>query len=81
MVETGDEVLDYRHAVEKYRGAQHLVIKGGDHGFSDFGDYLDQVMEFLRRPRGISLIIRASLKPAFPRGSAPFPEQYVVVTE
>ncbi len=46
MVETGDEVLDYRHAVEKYRGAQQLVIQGGDHGFSDFANYLDTVFGF-----------------------------------
>jgi hypothetical protein len=46
MVETGDEALDYRHAVEKYRGAQQLVIAGGDHGFSDFADYLDRVLAF-----------------------------------
>ena len=52
MVETGDEVLDYRHAVERYRGAQQLVIKGGDHGFSDFADYLDEVMEFCAAPAG-----------------------------
>ena len=46
MVETGDEVLDYRQAIEKYRGAQQLVIEGGDHGFSDFADYLDRVLAF-----------------------------------
>ena len=46
MVETGDEVLDYRRAVEMYRGAPQMVIAGGDHGFSDFADYLDRVMEF-----------------------------------
>lgn len=46
MVETGDEVLDYRQAVEKYRGAQQLVVAGGDHGFSDFADYLDRVLAF-----------------------------------
>ena len=46
MVETGDEVLDYRNAVEKYRGAKQLVINGGDHGFSDFSDYIDTVFEF-----------------------------------
>ena len=45
LVETGDEVLDYRHAVEKYRGARQVVIKGGDHGFSDFADHL-VVLEF-----------------------------------
>ena len=48
LVETGDEVLDYRHAVARYRGAHQLVIEGGDHGFSDFADYLDQVLEFCR---------------------------------
>lgn len=46
MVETGDEVLDYRRAVEMYRGAPQMVIAGGDHGFSDFADYLDRVMDF-----------------------------------
>jgi predicted esterase YcpF (UPF0227 family) len=48
LVETGDEVLDYRHAVEKYRGAQQIVIEGGDHGFSDFGQYIEPVLGFLR---------------------------------
>ena len=46
LVETGDEVLDYRHAVETYQGARQLVIEGGDHGFSDFAKYLDIVLEF-----------------------------------
>jgi uncharacterized protein len=46
LVETGDEVLDYRDAVEKYRGAQQLVIEGGDHGFGDFAQYLDTVLVF-----------------------------------
>jgi len=46
LVETGDEVLDYHHAVEKYRGARQLVIEGGDHGFGDFADYLDVVLKF-----------------------------------
>ncbi len=43
---TGDEVLDYRLAVEKYRGAQQSVIAGGDHGFGDFGAYLDAALAF-----------------------------------
>jgi predicted esterase YcpF (UPF0227 family) len=46
MVETGDEVLDYRQAVARYRGAQQCVIEGGDHGFSDFAQHLDAVFEF-----------------------------------
>lgn len=43
---TGDEVLDYRMAVEKYRGARQWVIPGGDHGFGDFENYLDSVLAF-----------------------------------
>ena len=46
MIETGDEVLDYREAVARYRGCRQLVVEGGDHGFSDFGQYLDTVLEF-----------------------------------
>ena len=46
LVETGDEVLDYRHAVDKYAGARQTVLQGGDHGFSRWGDYLDAVIAF-----------------------------------
>jgi len=46
IVTTGDEVLDYREAVRKYSGAKQLVVQGSDHGFADFGDHLDSVLEF-----------------------------------
>ncbi len=46
VTRSGDEVLDYRLAVEKYRGARHWVIEGGDHGFGDFGNYLDTVLAY-----------------------------------
>ncbi|MCB1961461.1 MAG: esterase [Rhodocyclaceae bacterium] len=46
LVETGDEVLDYRHAVAKYAGARQTVLEGGDHGFSRWPDYLDPVLDF-----------------------------------
>lgn len=46
LVETGDEVLDYRNAVTKYAGARQTVLKGGDHGFSRWNDYLDDVIAF-----------------------------------
>jgi len=46
LVETGDEVLDYRHAVQKYAGARQTVLEGGDHGFSRWNDYLDAVIAF-----------------------------------
>ena len=31
LVESGDEVLDYRRAVSRYAGAQQCVVEGGDH--------------------------------------------------
>ena len=43
---TGDEVLDYRAAVARYQGCRQIVIEGGDHGLSDFGNYGDEVIEF-----------------------------------
>ncbi len=46
LVATGDEVLDYRRAVEKFARARQLVVEGSDHGFSDFSDYLDEVLAF-----------------------------------
>lgn len=46
VVRTGDEVLDYREAVRKYRGCEQLVIEGGDHGFGDFDRYLDKALAF-----------------------------------
>ena len=46
ITRTGDEVLDYRDAVEKFRGARQWVIPGGDHGFGDFENYLDAALAF-----------------------------------
>ena len=46
IVAKGDEVLDYRRAVERYRGCRQIVIEGSDHGMSDFAVYVDAVLEF-----------------------------------
>ncbi len=46
MVETGDEVLDYRHAVARYPGARQTVLAGGDHSFTKWDDYLDPILTF-----------------------------------
>lgn len=46
LVETGDEVLDYRAAVEKYRGARQIVIVGGDHSLVSFPQHIPVILDF-----------------------------------
>jgi predicted esterase YcpF (UPF0227 family) len=50
IVETGDEVLDYRKAVERYAGAEQVVISGGDHSLQSFPQHLARILEFSRAP-------------------------------
>ena len=50
MVETGDEVLDYRQAVAKYRGCAQVVVEGGEHGFASFGERLPRALAFCGVP-------------------------------
>lgn len=46
MAATGDEVLDWREMTAHYPGARHHIIEGGDHGISEFAQYLDEVLAF-----------------------------------
>jgi predicted esterase YcpF (UPF0227 family) len=46
LVETGDEVLDYRAAVRKYRGAKQVVVQGGDHSLASFPEQIPLILEF-----------------------------------
>ena len=46
LVETGDEVLDYRRAVERYAGAEQVVIEGGDHTLLSFPQHLPRILKF-----------------------------------
>ena len=48
LVETGDEVLDYREAVKRYAGCQQHVLEGGNHSFTRFAELLPQLLEFCR---------------------------------
>ncbi len=51
MVQTADETLDYRLAVEKYQGCKTLVEEGGDHGFQNFDQHIPAVIAFLEQPK------------------------------
>mgnify|MGYP002712334837 CR=1 FL=1 len=46
LVQTGDETLDYRHAVQKYHACKQTIEEGGDHAFQGFERYLPDCMTF-----------------------------------
>jgi predicted esterase YcpF (UPF0227 family) len=46
LVETGDEVLDYRDAVGYYGGCRQIVREGGDHSYTRFADDLPTILDF-----------------------------------
>ena len=48
MVQTGDEVLDYRLAVEKFAHAELIVQQGGDHSFVNYEQMLPQIAQFFQ---------------------------------
>jgi len=46
LVESGDEVLDYREAVAFYGGAWQYVRGGGDHAFQGFEAQIPVILKF-----------------------------------
>ncbi len=46
LVESGDDVLDYREAVAFYGGAFQYVRGGGDHAFTDFVPQIPAILRF-----------------------------------
>ncbi len=46
LVQTGDETLDYRLAVQRYHQCKQTIEQGGDHGFGNFNRYHHQAMAF-----------------------------------
>ena len=46
LLETGDEVLDWREAATKYEGARMAIRFGGDHTLRSFPEHLPRVLCF-----------------------------------
>ncbi len=46
LAEAGDEVLDYRQAVNYYAGCRQSILPGGDHSFTRFPDFIPQILEY-----------------------------------
>jgi uncharacterized protein len=49
LLQTGDELLDYRVAEKVFRGYDVIVEQGGNHRFENLGDYLERIASFYRR--------------------------------
>ena len=46
LVQTADEVLDYRQATAFYRGARQIVQEGGSHSFENFRNMIPTIVDF-----------------------------------
>ena len=46
MLQKGDELLDYKEAVEKYDGCQVLVEEGGSHSFDGIEQHFEAIRAF-----------------------------------
>lgn len=44
LLETGDEVLDYRLAVATYQGARMTIREGGNHGLESFPEFIPEIV-------------------------------------
>ena len=49
LLQTGDEVLDYRAAADYYRDFEVITTDGGSHRFDNLADYLPLISAFRRR--------------------------------
>jgi len=47
LVQSGDEVLDYKLAIEYFSGSQIDITFGGDHSFEDFESHIQKIQNFL----------------------------------
>lgn len=50
LAQTGDEVLDYREAVDYYAGCKQTIEDDGDHQFQHFERHLPEIVKFLQSP-------------------------------
>lgn len=52
LLETGDEVLDWRQAARKYEGARTVIRDGGDHSLQSFPEHIGRILAFAGIPAG-----------------------------
>lgn len=54
LLETGDEVLDYRTAIETYQGARLTIKEGGNHGLESFPEFIPEIVGMAKLSPGQS---------------------------
>ena len=54
LLQTGDEVLNYRLAESRYNGCRMTIEQGGDHSFQHYERHLPAIIEFLGLATGVS---------------------------
>jgi len=47
LLQSADEVLDYRLAEDRYQRHQVVIEQGGNHRFENLADYLPEINKFL----------------------------------
>ena len=47
LLQSGDQVLDYRDAQQRYHGCKIILESGGDHSFIDYHQHLKTIYQFL----------------------------------
>ena len=48
VIAKGDELLNWHEMAGRYAGCQQRLIEGSDHGLSDFGIHLPDILHFLK---------------------------------
>ncbi|HBF47856.1 MAG TPA: esterase YqiA, partial [Shewanella frigidimarina] len=48
LLQTGDEVLDYRQALHKYHSCELHLEPNGDHSFVGYEQQLDKICKFIQ---------------------------------
>ena len=46
MLQKGDETLDYRQALGKYKDCPLVIEEGGDHSFTGFENHIEHILRF-----------------------------------
>lgn len=58
IVETADEVLDYREALARYAGAFQSVVQGGDHALASFPEFVPGIVAWAREAATVPAGVR-----------------------